>query len=86
MRSVSPHEHLGALRTPVFLLHGAGDTVIPATETLWLAHDVPGDELAATLVSPAIVHVEIGTGPSVGERLALVHFMAGILAAADAER
>ncbi len=41
MEAVSPHGHLDQLHTPVFLLHGAGDTVIPSSETLWLAKDVP---------------------------------------------
>ena len=37
MDAVSPHGHLAQLHTAVFLLHGAGDTIIPASETLWLA-------------------------------------------------
>jgi pimeloyl-ACP methyl ester carboxylesterase len=83
---VSPHGHLGALRVPVFLLHGAGDTVIPASETLWLASEVPPDELRAALVSPALVHVEMTGEPPIAERWALVHFMAGVLAEAEATR
>ena len=31
MRAASPHGRLGELRAPVYLLHGAGDSVIPAT-------------------------------------------------------
>src|SRR5437868_10085065 len=31
----SPHGHLNSLPVPVFLLHGAGDAVIPASETMW---------------------------------------------------
>ncbi len=84
MHAVSPHDRLASIASPVFLLHGEGDTVIPATETLWLARDVPASHLVEALVSPAIVHVEIGNGPSARERFALVHFMASILAAADA--
>ncbi|HEX9256588.1 MAG TPA: alpha/beta hydrolase, partial [Candidatus Angelobacter sp.] len=41
MAAVSPHGHLAQLHTTVFLLHGAGDTIIPSSETLWLAKDVP---------------------------------------------
>ena len=86
MRAVSPHDRLASIAAPVFLLHGESDTVIPATETLWLERDVPASHLVDALVSPAIVHVEIGKGPSARERFALVHFMANILAAADATR
>jgi pimeloyl-ACP methyl ester carboxylesterase len=82
MRAASPHGHLAALRAPVFLLHGAGDAVIPATETLWLAQDVPRGLVQDELVSPALVHVELEGEPSVREKWALVHFMAEVLAAA----
>ncbi len=82
MRAASPHGRLAGLRAPVFLLHGAGDTVIPSTETLWLAEDVPKALVRDVLVSPAVVHVELEGEPSVREKWALVHFMADVLAAA----
>jgi hypothetical protein len=34
-------------------------------------------------VSPAIVHVEIHGEPPLGEKWALIHFMAGVLAEAS---
>ena len=74
------------MRVPVFLLHGAGDNVIPATETLWLAHDLPRRVLREALVSDAIQHVELHGEPAVGDELALVHFLSGVLEAADDER
>ena len=85
MKGVSPHEHLAGLKAHVYLLHGAGDTVIPATETLWLANDVPPSTLRAVLVSPAIEHVELKE-PSVGDRLALIHFMGEVIGEAEAGR
>jgi pimeloyl-ACP methyl ester carboxylesterase len=84
MATVSPHGHLGAVRAPIFLLHGAGDTVIPATELGWLAAEIPEDRLRSALISPAIQHVELQGEPGLGERWALVHFMAGVLAEASA--
>ncbi len=84
---VSPRGHMAGLRAPVFLLHGAGDTVIPASETLWLARDVPAGLAKDVLVSPAIQHVELEGEPSATDKWALVHFMADVLAQADrAER
>jgi len=83
MAAVSPHGKLGGLTVPVFLLAGTGDNVIPATETLWLAREVPPRMLRAVLLSPAIVHVEVNKKPTLGEQWALAHFMAKILAAAD---
>lgn len=83
MAAVSPRGQLGAIRANVYLLHGAGDTVIPASETRWLAAEVPPSRLRTALVSPAIEHVELKS-PSAKDQVELVHFMAQVLA--DAER
>ena len=85
LRAASPHGRLAGLRAPVYLLHGAGDSVIPSTETLWLARDVPQGLVRDVLVSPAVVHVEIEGEPSAKEKFALVHFMAEVLDAAARE-
>ena len=79
LAAVSPRERLAEIRVPVFLLHGAGDRVIPSSETEWLAHDTPRAMLRAALVSPAIEHVELEGQPSLGDQLALVHFMGDVL-------
>jgi dienelactone hydrolase len=84
MRAVSPHDHLAGLHVPVFLLHGEGDNVIPYSETLWLAHDMPPRYLRDTLVSAAIQHVELEGEPSAKERWQLVDFMADVLGATNA--
>jgi hypothetical protein len=82
--AASPHGHMAGLHVPV--LHGAGDAVIPATETLWLAGDVPHGLVKDVLVSPALVHVELEGEPIWKEKWALVHFMAEVLGAAASER
>ena len=79
MKSVSPHGRLSAVHVPVFLLHGASDNVIPATETLWLAKDLPADTPRTVLVSRLIGHVEIEGTPPLGERWAAVRFMGEVL-------
>ena len=84
--AVSPHGHLGGVHVPVYLLHGAGDTVIPPSETSWLARDVPQACLRSALISAAISHVELGGEPSVQEQFALVHFMYGLLDEMASER
>jgi pimeloyl-ACP methyl ester carboxylesterase len=86
MRAVSPREHMAGLRVPVYLLHGSGDTVIPPTETLWLADDVPSPLVRDVLVSPALVHVELEGAPGWRDKWALVHFMADVLGAARSAR
>ena len=86
MAAVSPHGRLGALRVPVYLLHGAGDNVIPPTETLWLEHDLPAGVPRQVLVTSAINHVEPGGGSSWSEQWAVVHFLAQVLARTDAAR
>jgi dienelactone hydrolase len=82
MGAVSPHGHLAGLRAHVYLMHGAGDTVIPASETLWLAKDVPPALLRAVLVSPAIVHVELKE-PTLLDKWELVHFMGRVIGEAE---
>ena len=84
MAEVSPHGHLGSIRANVYLLHGSGDTVIPATETEWLARDVPPARLKTTLITPALEHVDL-KDPSAADKWALVHFMGQVIAEADAQ-
>lgn len=76
---VSPRAVLGRIDVPLFFLHGEGDSVIPATETLWLAHDTPKGLLRDALVSRALVHVELEKGSRYREQWELVHFMALVL-------
>jgi dienelactone hydrolase len=83
MKTVSPRGHLGQMVVPVFLLHGAGDTVIPAVETEWLAREVPPAMLRSALVSRAISHVELGSGATAAEQWAVVDWMAGVLEEAE---
>jgi dienelactone hydrolase len=86
MAAVSPHDRLGSVEAPVYLLHGAGDAVIPPSEALWLGLDVPARALRAVLVTRAIQHVEPGERTSLREEWLLVHFLAQILAQEDAAR
>jgi len=83
MDAVSPHGQLSELRTPVYLLHGAGDTVIPASETVWLAHEVPATELRAMLISPALVHVDMDHEVTLQQRWALVEFLGKVIRQTD---
>lgn len=86
MAAVSPHGHLGTLRTPVYLLHGAGDNIIPASETEWMAAELPPGSLKSVLISPVLSHLNLdGAGPTAGDRWRLVHFFALILRNAQTE-
>ena len=82
-REASPHGKLGGVRVPVFLLHGAGDSVIPPTETEWLASEVPPEDLREALVSPVIQHVELHGEPGLRDRYAVVHFLSSVLTELD---
>lgn len=81
--AISPKGHLQGLKAPVYLLHGAADNVIPAAETAWLASEVPAHLLAQSLVTPAVVHVELAGQPSAKQQWDVVHFMAGVLEATE---
>jgi pimeloyl-ACP methyl ester carboxylesterase len=85
MRAVSPHNQVSTLRVPVYLLHGTTDSVIPASETLWLAKDVPPEDIKAVLISPAMnmIHVDGQHPVTNSEKWALVDFMSQVLGASD---
>jgi dienelactone hydrolase len=83
MASSSPHGHIGNLTVPVFLLHGAGDNVIPPTESQWLAHDLPPQEMKRLLISPALIHVNMDDKVTFRQEWELVDFIAGVLDMAE---
>lgn len=81
--SASPRGHLQTLRAPVFLLHGAADNVVPPGELLWLAKEVPPQQLKGQLISPVVSHVELGKNPSARDYYLLVEWFADVLGEAD---
>jgi dienelactone hydrolase len=81
---LSPQDRLHALGTPVYLLHGEGDNIIPSAETLWMASELSPVDLKSALVSPVLSHVNLdGPTPSPMDQWRLVHFFARIIRAAE---
>ena len=65
---------------PVFLLHGSGDTVIPAAESVLLADYLrKKDTEVHLLLSDLITHAEIDRAAAATETMKLVSFWAGVL-------
>ena len=84
MQELSPHEKLRAMTTPVYLLHGQADNIIPAAETLWMQNELPATTLQAALVSPVLSHVNLdGEKPGVSDMWRLVHFFALVMHAVE---
>jgi pimeloyl-ACP methyl ester carboxylesterase len=83
LSAISPEEKLAALHTPVFILHGSTDDIIPSTETLWLEKEIPKPYLRDALITPAFSHVDLDKHPVWSDQLRLVDFLAGVLRAAD---
>jgi pimeloyl-ACP methyl ester carboxylesterase len=81
--AISPEGNLGSLHTPVFVLHGATDDIIPSTESLWLEKEIPKRYLRAALITPAFSHVDPDKHAVWVDRLRLVDFLAGVLRTAD---
>ncbi len=74
---LSPEGRLRALDTPVYLLHGEGDNIIPSAETLWMASELQPDDLKAMLVSPVLSHLDLnGPKPGAMDQWRLIHFFA----------
>jgi pimeloyl-ACP methyl ester carboxylesterase len=83
LSAISPEGKLGALHTPVFLLHGATDDIIPSTETLWLEKEIPKTFLRTALITRAFSHVDPYKHSVWTDELRLVEFLAGVLRNAD---
>jgi dienelactone hydrolase len=76
--SLSP-ERSPAPAAPVFLLHGTDDNVIPAVETVLLAHHLDGRTRVRYLLSDLITHASADRAPGPGDVLRLVGFWSDIL-------
>ena len=84
MDGLSPHGILKTMTTPVYLLHGEADNIIPSAETLWMTHELPNTTLRAALVSPVLSHLDLdGAKPRVWDEFRLVHFFALVMQAAE---
>ncbi|QHN05308.1 alpha/beta hydrolase [Granulicella sp. WH15] len=83
MEALSPGDRLKQLKTPVYLLHGEGDNIIPAAETLWMARELPPSSLRAMLVSPVISHIDVAASPGLWEQWKLVHLFALVMHEAE---
>jgi dienelactone hydrolase len=68
MAALSPDGHLQHLHAAVYLLHGAGDNIIPAPEALWIAQELPPATLKIVLVSPILSHLDMDGEPQPGWR------------------
>ena len=66
-------------RSPVFLLHGAHDNVVPPPESEWAALAAKNNPKLHRLVSANIGHAELGDDASAWATVQLVHFMSEML-------
>ncbi len=86
MASVSPEGHMARLATPVYLLAGEADNIIPSAETERLESQIPAHELKAVLISPVISHLNMNSkAPTFADKWRLAHFFAMILHAAETQ-
>ena len=84
MAGLSPRGKLARMTTPVYLLHGEADNIIPSAETLWMASELPSESLQAMLVTPVISHVNFGDNqPGPWEEWKLIHFFALVMHATE---
>lgn len=65
-----------APQAPVFLLHGAGDNIIPSTETVLLGENLTQRRHTPvrTLLTPLLTHAHLSTSATLAERWALIDF------------
>jgi pimeloyl-ACP methyl ester carboxylesterase len=79
LAAISPQGKLQSLRVPIYIVHGATDTIIPYTESLWLEREVPRKMLRGVLITPVFGHVDPQKTSDWYEKLRLVHFLAEVL-------
>jgi dienelactone hydrolase len=80
LQGISPRGVLRTMTTPVYLLHGEADNIIPSAETLWMASELPHTALQAALVSPVISHIDFEhSNPTVMDKWRLIHFFALVM-------
>jgi fermentation-respiration switch protein FrsA (DUF1100 family) len=77
--ALSPERAHGTPTAPVFLLHGADDTVIPAAESVLLSRSLEGRTAVRLLLSRLITHAEANDTASAMETWKLVSFWASVL-------
>ena len=78
--AISPQRATSAPAAPVYLLHGAGDTVIPTVESYLLAQHLRSrDADVRLLLSRLITHAETDKSAAATETLKLVSFWADVL-------
>jgi dienelactone hydrolase len=74
-----------ATQVPVFLLHGAGDNVIPSSESLELARylSAAGNTRVEALVTPLLTHADAAPSAPAGDLWRLVRFFTRMWACFD---
>jgi len=78
LAALSPRGRLAAIHAPVYLVHGSGDSVIPPSEVQWASAELgKADHIA--LVTPLMEHVEVNKAAGLGDKLALLRFIAQML-------
>jgi dipeptidyl aminopeptidase/acylaminoacyl peptidase len=64
---------------PVFLLHGREDTVIPASESQYLADDLRGNVTVRLFLTDLLSHTDIDPSPRAVEVVRLIAIWADLL-------
>jgi dienelactone hydrolase len=64
---------------PVYLLHGADDNVIPATEAGLLAEHLKGKTRVRLLISPFLTHVDVADRPTLRDTWEMIAFWKAVL-------
>jgi pimeloyl-ACP methyl ester carboxylesterase len=76
--ALSP-ELTSGITAPVFLIHGADDNVVPASESRMLAERLSGQVPVQLLITPLITHAEVDRGAGVVDIWRLIRFWYALL-------
>jgi len=77
--ALSPHGHMQALHTPLYILHGTWDVTIPAGETQWTVHEIPPGADIHAIATPWLVHATLWGQTSFREKFRVGNFVCDFL-------
>ena len=77
--SLSPERTHELPTAPVFLMHGAEDTVIPAVESVMLSRHLAGKANVRLLLTQVVTHAQANKAATAAETWKLVSFWADVL-------
>ena len=77
--AISPSSVLKDLKTPLYVLHSTSDPVFPLGEVEWIRKATEGNPNVHILVSPWVLHVNVGMPATPWQKFLVIRFCSQML-------